>query len=465
MILRNILISTVIALMLASSCIAYQYYEAGKKHFEGGEYEKASRYLKQAVKNHPTHLKCRYFYAQSLINTQQFKEAQKQYEKIIELSPLSYEAKLAAVGIAELEKFMLAERGIELDENENKSLVEAQVHFKSGDNYIANALDGGKITRWSTDKMPIKLYIERPVGLEGYKDSYYAEVKRAMEAWVYGAGLKLISYEIVNTQEEGDIRVYFVKEILKKTGKAYVAGLATPFIRKNILYYFEIKLIPQENLYTTVLHEFGHALGISGHSSDQGDIMYASVNEVKELSSRDKNTLAMLYKLDPDISNFDEGQEPEEKSAKNEEILGSSENLLDKKLKEAKEYTEKYPNNVLSWVHLGNAYFSQGKYQEAAVSLEKAMEIDSSHTNGIANLALTYTKLNRNGEAEKLFSKLVEMEPGNISFANNYSYFLTEQKRYSEAKEVLNSLYKVNSDSKEDPGIKELMDYLRAVSP
>ncbi len=465
MILRNIFLSITITLLFVSSSLAYGYYEAGKDFFESKQYEKASRYLKYAVKNHPRHLKARYFYAQSLIHTKNFNEAQRQYEKLIEISPLSYEAKLAAVGIAEIEKYILEEKGIELDEKKDNSILEAKVHFKSGDNYIENALENGQVTRWNSDKMPITLYIERPVNLAGYKDSYYSEVKRAMETWVYGAGKHLMTYELVNTPEEGDIRVYFVDEIFKKTGKGYIAGLSTPYIRKNILYYYEIKLIPHENLYTTALHEFGHALGIRGHSSDDGDIMYAAVNETKSLSRRDKNTLALLYTLDPDISNFEGEKKVVKKSKVNEEFLGSTEDLLEKKLKEAKEYTEKYPNNVLSWVHLGNAYFNQEKYEEAAVSLEKAMEIDPDYANGIANLALTYTRLNRNDEAEKLFKKLVEIEPDNIGFANNYAYFLTQQNKNTEAQKVLDNLFKINQKAKDDQSIKDLMEYLKKVNP
>lgn len=44
------------------------------------------------------------------------------------------------------------------------------------------------------------------------------------------------------------------------------------------------------------LHEIGHALGLMGHSKDPGDIMYHQKNSVTEPSSRDVNTIYMLYK-------------------------------------------------------------------------------------------------------------------------------------------------------------------------
>ena len=51
------------------------------------------------------------------------------------------------------------------------------------------------------------------------------------------------------------------------------------------------------DIYETVLHEMGHALGLGGHSPDPDDIMYASIRHggTEGLSERDRNTLTVLY--------------------------------------------------------------------------------------------------------------------------------------------------------------------------
>ena len=51
-----------------------------------------------------------------------------------------------------------------------------------------------------------------------------------------------------------------------------------------------------ELLRRVLVHEFGHALGILGHSDDEADAMYFQEGPTRSLpSKRDVNTLRMLY--------------------------------------------------------------------------------------------------------------------------------------------------------------------------
>ena len=69
-----------------------------------------------------------------------------------------------------------------------------------------------------------------------------------------------------------------------------------------------------KELYNTILHEIGHALGIMGHSYSSEDLMYMATDNdsnfyapyrssFQYLSSKDINTIKLLYKMFPDISN------------------------------------------------------------------------------------------------------------------------------------------------------------------
>jgi len=45
----------------------------------------------------------------------------------------------------------------------------------------------------------------------------------------------------------------------------------------------------------TCCHEFGHAMGITGHSSNGGDVMYPSQHNIYTLSSKDIGQLKLYY--------------------------------------------------------------------------------------------------------------------------------------------------------------------------
>ncbi len=79
----------------------------------------------------------------------------------------------------------------------------------------------------------------------------------------------------------------------------------------------------------------------------------ASVNN---LSARDINTLRLLYKLDPDVSNFAPG-EKQRKFGKKTTPSSVTKIKMYKKYDEAMDYVKKYPDNALSWSSLGKCIF------------------------------------------------------------------------------------------------------------
>ena len=158
-------------------------------------------------------------------------------------------------------------------------------------------------------------------------------------------------------------------------------------LTKMIITFYKNNPLGEENtstqIYNTALHEIGHALGISGHSDNPNDIMYGNNNQIKEffllndqtayISKRDLNTMALLYRLAPTITNAKGWYY--ENLYYGPLILGNEEEILRKKLEEYQSYIDQYPNYCGGYINIATVYYNMGNNKQAQESLEKAMSL------------------------------------------------------------------------------------------
>lgn len=129
------------------------------------------------------------------------------------------------------------------------------------------------------------------------------------DSWVRATG-GVIRYTVVSAPGEADITVRFTP-MNTVPGAAGAAGATDIRYAGKTLRRADMRLatgdtLPDE-LRSVAAHEFGHALGIQGHSDDPADLMfpaapryYSAWNEhlpspVRPVTQRDLNTLKLCY--------------------------------------------------------------------------------------------------------------------------------------------------------------------------
>ena len=255
-------------------------------------------------------------------------------------------------------------------------------------NYIYSAILNKDILRWNTEAFPLKVYFDEEQNVPQY---YRDNIKKAMDEWSRRSNF--IEFTQVTKPDDCDIYVRFKDyDGPKCTGpncKYTVAVTSNTTDSRNRLTKMTMtfyktnplgQTYSETEIYNTALHETGHALGISGHSDYAGDVMYSNNHEQYSnasynngrlsLTMRDLNTLALLYRLAPTITNM--------RGWYNENlyyaplILGNEDEILEKKLAEYKKYVEQYPNYCGGYINMAAVYSSMGNNKLAKDSLTKA---------------------------------------------------------------------------------------------
>ncbi len=308
-----------------------------------------------------------------------------------------------------------------------------QIAYKIGDNYIEQTPFESGTVRWDKDTFPLKININNESG-KNVPEYYESEIKRAFAQWQQSTGF--LSFVYTDNPRHSNISVKIANipsDICNENNCKYIVAYTKPEISGNLLKKMTITLyatdpkgsfFSDKELYNTILHEIGHAMGIMGHSYSSGDLMYMYSEDnnsfyvpyrssFQYLSSQDINTMELLYKFLPDISNTS----PEKLNRKNliypPIILGTGKEINSRKLKEAKNYIKNAPDIPAGYIDLGIAYSELGNKKEAIKAIQKAYNLSRTQNEkyiSAYNLAVVYLE-NNNPEKAMQYAK----EAQNIS--------------------------------------------------
>lgn len=350
------------------------FYYQGKSALDKKDYIKAHKCLKNAYNFDKKNKDYRYYYVQSLLRLSPTVTVQKEMFNIASSDDKDSAQTVAEAKIAEWRNNILS---------------------NIGNNYIEQAPSDKGIVRWSIEKFPLKIALVNQSNVE-IPEYYNNEVYRAFSQWEVSS--QILKFSSTNNANDADILVKFENlpnDVCDGNDCKYVVGFTTPSIKNNILKKMTITLYTKDpngnyfsdkELYNTILHEAGHALGIMGHSYSSDDLMYMATegsnfytpyrSSFQYLSSQDINTIKLLYKLVPAITNSEKVNTKGLVYAPI--VLGTSKEVSLRKLKDAQNYVKSAPDIPGGYVDLGIAYAELNKTHEAVKALQKALTLSKS---------------------------------------------------------------------------------------
>lgn len=247
----------------------------------------------------------------------------------------------------------------------------------------------GRLTRFT--ELPITVYVE---GLEFQGKKYAADLRYALKEWeTLSDGL--VKFQLTNLPQGANISVSWVRS-LEAPDKEHPLGVSelhrtgqdefSVQMRIGLQERKSHKALTHEQMKTVFLHEFGHALGLWGHSRNKLDVMYYAANALQP-TSRDVNTLKQVYSHELNYS-------------LHAQSISAIRKEMRTKLEDARLY-----------LLLGSIYADQEDYQQAIDNFKRCLHIDPEFYKASSALASVYQNSGQEQAALAEFLSLAKSKP------------------------------------------------------
>ena len=369
------------------------FYNNGIKCLKNKNYSCAVNNLGQSYHLRPKNLDYKYYYTKALINSKPTYNIQK---IMYEISKDKNKDSASALALKQIK------------------ILKSQILKQTGNNYIQQVPMDTNVIRWNKKSFPLSVYIEIGDDIPKY---YEENIIKALRFWE--KSVNFISFSL--QKEFNNPKILIEVKTLQspicnndQTQCKYIIGFTTPDIKGNTLKKMHIILYDKDltgmyfsdkEIFNTVLHELGHALGIMGHSYNSSDLMYSTKKQddiytsykdyFHSLSNADINTIKLLYRLEPTMTDI-----PAEKNnlIYSPIILGEKKDIASKKLEEAQDYIKSSPNVAAGYIDLAGAYLELDNFEKTISSLKKGLQFASSNEEKYIiyyNLAYVYYRYKR----------------------------------------------------------------------
>ena len=163
------------------------------------------------------------------------------------------------------------------------------------------------LNRWPKTRIPITVYVSDGAKVPGYRESFKTILKQSFEDWAKASNGG-VAFQFVENPKSALLQVFWTDKI-SDLKNAAEAGDARLFMDQSYISRAEVWFLTKpvvaplnDNYFRLIsLHEIGHSLGLSGHTTNPDDIMFYSAtfkDAWRELSGRDSRSITRLYQND-----------------------------------------------------------------------------------------------------------------------------------------------------------------------
>jgi tetratricopeptide (TPR) repeat protein len=289
-------------------------YESGIAAYRQGNYPQATQYFKKFLEANgqtgTTNAKAVFYLGLCYAQQKQYNAARSIFDTLLKNEPANSPlAAKARANMAVITQAQLQAGGKPQTASALGAMTAKTVAKTNNDtNYLASAISQGKVVHWNPAKMPLKVFIKDGSTISDWRPEMVGLVREAMGSWQTATRNK-VRFITSPNQAQADIVVGWTHAMAHdRVGENPFEAIGNTITRSDVtvaIHTADGRPMPWTGLKQTVLHEMGHAIGIQGHSPFPQDIMYWQVNaqQGQGLTSRDIQTVSMLYDLEADIQN------------------------------------------------------------------------------------------------------------------------------------------------------------------
>ena len=390
------LIVLLVALFYKSPFSAMYNFNKGKELYLANNYEQSLPYFERALFATPKDSLMRYTYVLALSKAKPTYSIQKKLYEIATTEPADEATKTAKLKVA---------------------FIKSQIFSEFRGNYINNAVFGNDILHWDIRSFPLKVYFENANEVPQY---YIENINRALSLW--SNSTNFVKFTQVNDKQSANIIIAFKdlpEDFCKKDACSYVVAFTEPeissqkILKKMDLTFYKTnprhENFSSQEILNTALHEIGHTLGIMGHSNNPRDLMFAQKDNgsryfnslpTPNFTRNDLNTLVLLYRIKPTISNNQNLQSETFYYAPI--LIGEDNERIKNKIIENQNYIKNYPTIAGGYINLASSYADFGDFQSAINTLQQGEKYIKSNDDKFLieyNKAAIYYNMQRYSEA------------------------------------------------------------------